>query len=178
MQDATGLFKTHFGRTPAHRVQAGRLEVLGNHTDYNHGLVMSVAVDKYVFIASSPRNDGRIELVSSAFSAPEKFSISDLQPNPAATWANYVKGVLVQLRKRGVHFGGFNAAIHSTIPMERRHEQFRRVGSRHRPDAAPAASFLADKHRHHHAATTGRQGDIAARRSGGTNELRETVPRR
>lgn len=78
---------------------------------------MSVAVDKYVFIASSPRNDGRIELVSSAFSAPEKFSISDLQPNPAATWANYVKGVLVQLRKRGVHFGGFNAAIHSTIPM-------------------------------------------------------------
>lgn len=118
MQDATGLFKTHFGRTPAHRVQApGRLEVLGNHTDYNHGLVMSVAVDKYVFIASSPRNDGRIELVSSAFSAPEKFSISDLQPNPAATWANYVKGVLVQLRKRGVHFGGFNAAIHSTIPM-------------------------------------------------------------
>jgi len=118
VQDATSLFKRQFGHTPTHQARApGRLEVLGNHTDYNHGLVMSVAVDKYIFIASSPRPDGRIELVSTAFPAPEKFSISDIQPNPAAGWANYVKGVLVQHRKRGVHCGGFNAAIHSTIPM-------------------------------------------------------------
>ncbi|MFO1514539.1 MAG: galactokinase family protein [Verrucomicrobiota bacterium] len=118
MQDATSLFKKQFGHTPTHLTQApGRLEVLGNHTDYNDGLVMSVAVDKYIFIASSSRNDGKIELVSSAFPEPEKFSVSDIKPNPAATWANYVKGVLVQLKKRGVHFGGFNAAIHSTIPM-------------------------------------------------------------
>jgi len=118
MQEVTSLFRKKFNQTPTHQVQApGRLEVLGNHTDYNHGLVMSVAVDKYIFIASSPRNDGKVELVSSAFPESEKFSISDIQPNPAAPWANYVKGVLAQLKKRGVHFGGFNAAIHSTIPM-------------------------------------------------------------
>ena len=118
MLDAQNLFKKHFGHTPTHLAQApGRLEVLGNHTDYNDGLVMSVAVDKYIFIASSPRNDGKVELVSSAFPETEKFSISDIKQNPAASWANYVKGVLVQLKKRGVHFGGFNAAIHSTIPM-------------------------------------------------------------
>ncbi|HEX5221125.1 MAG TPA: galactokinase family protein [Verrucomicrobiae bacterium] len=118
MQDVVSLFKKRFGHTPTHQVQApGRLEVLGNHTDYNHGLVMSVAVDKYIFIAAAPRNDGKVELVSSAFPEPEKFSISDIKHNPAASWANYVKGVLVQLKKRGVHFGGFNAAIHSTIPM-------------------------------------------------------------
>jgi galactokinase len=45
------------------------------------------------------------------------FSISEIKPNPAASWANYVKGVLVQLKKRGVNFTGFNAAIHSTLPM-------------------------------------------------------------
>ena len=118
MQDAASLFKKQFGHTPTHQTQApGRLEVLGNHTDYNHGLVMSVAVDKYIAITSTPRNDGKVELVSSAFPDVEKFSISDIKPNPAAPWANYVKGVLVQLQKRGVHFGGFNAAIHSTIPM-------------------------------------------------------------
>jgi galactokinase len=118
MQDAAALFKKHFNQTPTHHTQApGRLEVLGNHTDYNNGLVMSVAVDKYIFIAASPRNDGKVELVSSAFPEPEKFSVSEIKANPAATWANYVKGVLVQLKKRGVHFGGFNAAIHSTIPM-------------------------------------------------------------
>jgi galactokinase len=118
MLDAANLFKTKFGYTPTHVVRApGRLELLGNHTDYNHGLVMSLAVDKYVFIASSPRSDGKIELVSSAFPAPEKFSISALDKNPAAPWANYVKGVLLELRRRGIHFGGFNAAIHGTVPI-------------------------------------------------------------
>ena len=51
MTDATTLFKKHFGYTPTHTVKApGRLELLGNHTDYNEGLVMSLAVDKYIFI--------------------------------------------------------------------------------------------------------------------------------
>ncbi|MBE0539862.1 MAG: galactokinase [Verrucomicrobia bacterium] len=112
------LFKQHFGYTPPHIVKApGRLEVLGNHTDYNDGLVMSVAVDKYIFIACAPRTDGKIELVSSAFPEPEKFWVTEFKSNPAARWADYVKGVLAQLRKRGVHFSGFNAAIHGTIPV-------------------------------------------------------------
>src|SRR5207253_3698231 len=112
------LFRKHFGYLPARTVRApGRLEVLGNHTDYNEGLVLSVAVDKYVSIAASPRTDGRVELVSAAFPQRETFWISELKHNPAAPWADYVKGVLVQLRKRGVHFSGFSAAIHSTIPM-------------------------------------------------------------
>jgi len=112
------LFKRHFGYTPPHVVKApGRLEVLGNHTDYNDGLVLSVAVDKYILIASGPRIDGKIELVSSAFPGREVFWMSDLKKNPAMPWADYVKGVLAQLRKRGVHFSGFNAAIHGTIPM-------------------------------------------------------------
>ncbi len=118
MQDAPTLFKKHFQHTPTHLVQApGRLEVLGNHTDYNNGLVMSVAVDKYIHIAAAPRPDGKVELVSTAFPQSEIFSISDIKPNPAASWANYVKGVLVQLKKRGVPMSGFNAAIHSTLPM-------------------------------------------------------------
>ena len=84
MQDAPSLFKKHFNHTPTHLVQApGRLEVLGNHTDYNNGLVMAVAVDKYIHIAAAPRNDGKVELVSTAFPAPELFSVSDIKPNPA-----------------------------------------------------------------------------------------------
>ena len=99
------FFKQHFGFTPAHVAWApGRLELLGNHTDYNEGLVMSVAVDKYVCIAASPRTDGKIELVSSAFPQPDIFWISEIKHNPAAPWADYVKGVLVQLRQRGVNF--------------------------------------------------------------------------
>jgi galactokinase len=91
--------------------------LLGNHTDYIDGLVMSVAVDHYIHVASAPRTDGKIELVSSEFPEREIFWLSEFNKNPAAPWADYVKGVLAQLRRRGVHFSGFNAAIHGTIPM-------------------------------------------------------------
>jgi len=118
MTDAKTLFKKHFGSPAIHQVSApGRLELLGNHTDYNEGLVLSLAVDKYIHIAAAPRTDGKIELVSSAFEQPEIFWVDQIKRNPAAPWANYSKGVLDQLRKRGVHFSGFNAAIHGTIPL-------------------------------------------------------------
>ncbi len=116
--DVQTLFKRHFSYTPTHVVRApGRLELLGNHTDYNEGLVMSLAVNRYIAIASAPRTDGKIELISSSFPDPEKFWISEFKKNPAVPWANYLKGVLDQLRKRGVNFSGFNAAIHGDIPM-------------------------------------------------------------
>jgi galactokinase len=116
--EAQALFIKHFNQTPTHLVRApGRLELLGNHTDYNDGLVMSLAVDKYITIAADARPDGKIKLVSSAFPDSEMFSADDLKKNPAAPWADYVKGVLDQLRKHNIHYGGFNAAIHGTIPM-------------------------------------------------------------
>jgi galactokinase len=117
MTDAKELFRKHFSQPPVHIVRApGRLELLGNHTDYNDGLVLSLAIDKHLEFAASPRADGKIELVSSAFPGREIFSVDQFEKNPAAPWANYVKGVLAQLRKRGIHFKGFNAAIHGTIP--------------------------------------------------------------
>ncbi|MDW8309696.1 MAG: galactokinase family protein [Verrucomicrobiales bacterium] len=111
------LFRKRFGVTPPHLVRApGRLEVLGNHTDYNEGLVMAAAVDRFIFLAAEPRTDGRVELVSTAFPEPERFRVDELRSNPAARWADYVKGVLAQLRRRGAPFGGFNAVIHGTVP--------------------------------------------------------------
>ena len=118
MGEALNLFKKEFGYTPTHQVRApGRLELLGNHTDYNEGLVMALAVDRYIHFASSPRTDGRIELVSDSFPGRESFAVNDFTKNPAAPWADYVKGVLQQLRQRGVHFSGFDGAIAGDIPM-------------------------------------------------------------
>jgi galactokinase len=118
MRDAKNLFRNHFGQTPTHVVLApGRLELLGNHTDYNNGLVMALAVDRYIEIASSPRTDGKVELVSDAFPGHEIFAVNELTKNPKAPWADYVKGVLEQLHKRGVHSRGFSAAIAGDIPI-------------------------------------------------------------
>jgi galactokinase len=118
MHELKSLFQKQFNELPRHIVQApGRVELLGNHTDYNEGLVMSLAVDRYVYMAVSPRPDGRVELVSTSFPQREGFFIDKIEKNPEAPWANYVKGVLLQLRKAGVHFTGFSAAIHGTIPF-------------------------------------------------------------
>jgi galactokinase len=118
MQEIKSFYREKFGAPPLYLVKApGRLELLGNHTDYNDGLVMSIAIDKCIFIASGPRKDGQVELVSTAFPEREGFFVDRIEKNPAAPWANYSKGVLLQLRQRGVHFTGFNAAIHGTIPF-------------------------------------------------------------
>ncbi len=118
MNEAVAAFERHFGASPEHAVQApGRVELLGNHTDYNQGLVMALAVDKYISMAASPRADGRVELVSTAFDAPARFDIHTIEKDESAPWANYTKGLLLQLKERGFESGGFNAAIHSTVPL-------------------------------------------------------------
>src|SRR5205814_1014239 len=118
MSGAHNLFRKEFNATPAHVVRApGRLELLGNHTDYNEGLVMAIAVDRCIEIASAPRSDGKILVVSDSFPGRETFPANEFKKSPAAPWADYVKGVLEQLRKRGVHFNGFAAAISGNIPM-------------------------------------------------------------
>src|SRR5882672_4900482 len=114
--EVIAFFRKQFGLKPSHVVQApGRLELLGNHTDYNEGLVLALAIDKHVEMASSPRTDGKVELTSTAFpDQRESFAAADVaKKNPDTPWADYVKGVLDQLRKRKFYPRGFNAAIHS-----------------------------------------------------------------
>jgi galactokinase len=118
MLEVKEFFRKSFGTNPARIVRApGRLELLGNHTDYNGGLVMALAVDKYVFIGGSARKDAQIELVSTSFPERDLFYLDKIEKDAATPWANYTKGVLIELQKRGVHFTGFNAAIHGTIPF-------------------------------------------------------------
>ncbi len=118
MLEAALAFQRQFGVAPAHLARApGRVELLGNHTDYNQGLVMALAVDKVIHVAGARRQDRQVELVSTAYPEPARFSVDRLERDPAAPWADYVKGVLAQLQARGFPAGGFNAAIHSTIPL-------------------------------------------------------------
>ena len=111
------LFKKHFGYTPVQIVKApGSLELLGCPAGGDDGLAISAAVDKCTCIASAPRTDAKIELVSSVAAEHDIFWLSEFKKSPAAPWADGFKGILTQLRKRGVHFSGFNAAIFEAIP--------------------------------------------------------------
>jgi hypothetical protein len=84
-EEVNSFFQSTFGKPPVHVVRApGRLELLGNHTDYNGGLVMSLAVDKYVYIAASPRNDAQVELASSSFPQARSFTSIALEKKSGA----------------------------------------------------------------------------------------------
>jgi len=110
-------FVRRFERAPAHVARApGRLELLGNHTDYNEGLVLAAAIDRELAIATAPRADRLVRIASLALN--EEVTLDPRGASPAAVplWARYVVGVLVQLLARGIPVPGFDALVTSDLP--------------------------------------------------------------
>lgn len=86
-------FEKMYGAKPEIVAYApGRIEVLGNHTDYNEGYVFSAAIDKGTFFAVSKSDDSSCELTAGDFMETVKFDISDVKPATEMTWQNYVTG--------------------------------------------------------------------------------------
>ena len=116
-ENARALFRKHFGALPTRIIAApGRVELLGNHTDYNGGLVLAAAIDRHLALAVSPRADGTVRLVSDRYAEPIPFLADDPSPDLTAPWAAYVKGVLALLGRRGISPRGFDAAVAGDLP--------------------------------------------------------------
>lgn len=107
------LFKTRattFSRAP------GRVEVLGNHTDYNEGVVLSAAIDREVWIAAGKSPSGECCVTSTQF--PEPVTVREVLPQKDKNaWVNYPIGVYKILKDRGFPVQPFLLAIHSTVPL-------------------------------------------------------------
>ena len=114
-------FAAKFGEKPAKVAYApGRIEVLGNHTDYNEGYVFSAAIDKGTFFAASPAKDGKVTLVALDLNETYECDISAVQPlKNGATWANYVLGTFNFLfdGKPAEAKTGFMAVFGGNIPL-------------------------------------------------------------
>ena len=122
LESATKLFESHFGLKPAARASApGRLEVLGNHTDYNEGFVLSCAVElrTYAVVAQLPGTTVRI--ISGAAPKEQQFDLSEAdaprQPGTPKRWADYIRGVVAALGRRGVKVPAFALAVDSSVPL-------------------------------------------------------------
>ncbi len=94
----------------------GHVELLGDRSLCADGLVVSAAINKFVTIASAPRPDGKIELVSSRAPEREIFWASQVKPNPSAPWADGVKRAICRVQQLGVNVAGFSAAIVDDLP--------------------------------------------------------------
>ena len=116
----TALFETTYKHSPTVKSKApGRLEVLGNHTDYNEGFVLSVAVDACTEMAFS-KAEGSLCRVHSPImnDGIRTFDLNEIEsPACGKDWTNYIRGIVHELQKRGFHVGAFNAVVSSSIPL-------------------------------------------------------------
>ena len=118
MSNLEERFAAHFGRSATVFAEApGRLEVLGNHTDYNQGFVLSCAVSRKTAVALAP-SAGRICRLKDFRDGSEKtFSLDDINTALPRDWSNYIRGVICELRKRSIEVGGFDAGMISDVPL-------------------------------------------------------------
>ena len=115
-------FAKAYGHPPRWIAAApGRVNLIGEHTDYNDGFVLPMAIERYALIAAAPAAAGapRVELRSAEIiGQPVIIDLANpLQPFPKGTWANYPAGVLAGFLARGLKLPGFDAIIHSTVPL-------------------------------------------------------------
>jgi galactokinase len=117
-EQISALFQDHFGGLPTLWGRApGRVDLMGSHTDYNLGCVLTLPIDCDTWIAARPRVDRTVRLYAANLDAESSFSLDEIQADPQQRWSNYVRGVAGVLLAEGFPLQGFDGVIHSTVPM-------------------------------------------------------------
>ncbi len=112
----TASFFEKFGEQPTVFRSPGRVNILGEHTDYNEGFVLPAAIDKNIYIAISKRNDDTVNLFAVDFNEDFSTNINEIKRS-SIQWANYILGVVDQLQKQGLKLSGFNIVIDGDVPI-------------------------------------------------------------
>lgn len=94
----------------------GRINIIGEHTDYNEGLVLPTAIDKAIYIAVGKRNDQEIHLYAEDFNENYSVNLADLAVTDKG-WPNYILGVVDQLQKLNLPVDGFNLYLDGDVPL-------------------------------------------------------------
>ncbi|GAB4560788.1 MAG: galactokinase [Anaerolineae bacterium] len=111
-------FQSLWGGEPTIWTRApGRVDLMGSHTDYNEGYVLTLPIDRDVWIAARPRSDGRVRVASLNVDGQSEFSLDQIERDDATPWSNYVRGVAAVLQAEGLPLIGFDGLIHSTVPL-------------------------------------------------------------
>ena len=111
-------FHERFGGEPTVWSRApGRVDLMGSHTDYNLGYVLTQAIDRDTWIAARPRSDGRVAIESLNLEGRGEFPLDGIEYDTTVPWTNYVRGVASVLQEEGYSLYGFDGLVHSTIPF-------------------------------------------------------------
>ena len=115
-QRARAAFRQAYGYSPtAVAVAPGRINIMGEHTDYNQGWVLPAAIDRQIAVALRLRRDARINLLSDRYGA--HVELEGLPARRQGNWADYVVGVVLEINRRVGDGSGFDAALVSDLPV-------------------------------------------------------------
>ncbi|HET6386118.1 MAG TPA: galactokinase [Armatimonadota bacterium] len=111
-------FKARYGDGDLRFFRApGRVNLLGEHTDYNDGWVLPIAINRDISIASRARDDRVVRLYSLDFQEETEFSLDDIAPSTTRKWSNYVRGIALELEKRKIRLKGMDAVLQGNVPI-------------------------------------------------------------
>ncbi len=119
MMELTRRFGDLYGSTPdiAIAIAPGRVNLIGEHTDYNDGWVLPMAIDRCVRVAFAKRGDARIRAHAVAFDQTREVEIVDLEPPGGSEWISYVAGVAWALTASGRDLSGADLVIDGDVPI-------------------------------------------------------------
>ena len=112
-------FRSEFGRTDCPRIALapGRVNLIGEHTDYNDGWVLPMAIDRRVGIAFAPRDDRLLRVHSVVFDETRESSIDDLAPPGGSEWFSYSAGVAWAMISSGLEVSGADLVVDGDVPL-------------------------------------------------------------
>lgn len=107
-----------YNQQPLYSINApGRVNIIGDHTDYNDGFVLPMAINLSLNLLFCENKQNKVNIFSTHNNELKSFSLDNIQHEPDDTWIAYVKGVAFYLKEKYPHLSGFNAIIQSTIPQ-------------------------------------------------------------
>jgi galactokinase len=111
-------FERHYSIHPHLMVRApGRVNLIGEHTDYNDGFVLPVAIDRATYVAARPRDDDHVHIIAADMGDEDEFTLdAGIERSPAHPWSNYIRGITKGLLIAGHPLGGANLLITSDVP--------------------------------------------------------------
>ncbi len=115
MTQIRSIFYQQFATEPIVIQSPGRINIIGEHTDYNEGFVLPASIDKSIYVAISKREDQQIHLFSSNYQEYIEIALADIRPNQ--NWSTYILGVVDQVQKKGHHLSGFNLVLDGDVPI-------------------------------------------------------------
>ena len=112
-------FQKHYGRAPRWIVAApGRVNVIGEHTDYNDGFVLPMAIERYAIMAADvAAAPGKISVYDTQFKQSALIEVTAPVSKGSPKWSNYIRGVLAGFQSRGVTLPALDVAFLSTVPL-------------------------------------------------------------